>query len=73
MSRWQRLAASIPILITLIEKATSLRTLTGTAQQDAIVELADGVSSVIELVVGRDLINEERLREGVRAALNVRA
>lgn len=71
MNKWQRLAMAFPLVMQLIEDAEKLRTLTGQAKEDAIVDLIDGVVNTVETAVGKDLVNNQALRDAIENALNV--
>lgn len=74
MNRWQRIAAAFPLVMALIEQADSLKGLTkgSDAWDQAIAGLVDTIVNVVEIVIGRDLIDNTRLRTAILASLNIR-
>lgn len=75
MSKWQRLAMAFPIVMGLVEQAEDLKTYAGdrkSAEYDSMIAgFVDTVVTAIETAVGRDLIDNTKLRAAVLAALDV--
>jgi hypothetical protein len=75
MNRWQRLAAAFPLVMALIDQADTLRKFTGNKKSveydTMIADIVDGVVAAVEIAVGRDLIDNAKLRTAVMASLDV--
>lgn len=72
MRNAQRLIAAIALLPALIAQALSIQGQAGELREEAIVDLVDGVANLAETIAGRDIFDNQKLREALLAALDVR-